>query len=298
MLDSAVASVRMSRSLRRLGDRSAEAGLEARELRPCGGEGDDQRHDPEHGGDGGHDGQEPRCAFDGGQRLHREVGDGVLVGILLEARHREPRRPRHRRRRSCAPAWPRWWPTTRMGGPAPTAPPWPCPVPVRRRAAMMCVMSENLTILGEYSDAMFAGDEEAVFEYWSPDFVSHVTDRVNPDAVGTDVRGHELEWWTQVRSRVPRHGVHRRPAHRVRRPDRVELDGRGHPHRHAVLRRRRRRASRSRSTAPPSCASATARSSSTGAVPTARTASASPTDHRGCRVSFSAPTDPPAIADE
>ena len=64
-------------------------------------------------------------------------------------------------------------------------------------------MSENLGILAEYSDAMFAGDEEAVFKFWSPDFMSHVTHRVNPDAVGTDVRGQELEWWTQVRSAFP-----------------------------------------------------------------------------------------------
>jgi predicted ester cyclase len=67
----------------------------------------------------------------------------------------------------------------------------------------MARMSENLALLGAYSDAMFAGDQDAVFEYWSPDFTSHVTERVNPDAVGTDVRGQELEWWTQVRSAFP-----------------------------------------------------------------------------------------------
>jgi predicted ester cyclase len=64
-------------------------------------------------------------------------------------------------------------------------------------------MSENLARLGAYSDAMARGDREAVFAFWSPDFESHVTDRVNPAAVGTDVRGHELEWWTQVRSAFP-----------------------------------------------------------------------------------------------
>jgi predicted ester cyclase len=64
-------------------------------------------------------------------------------------------------------------------------------------------MSENLALLGAYSDAMFAGDDNAVFEYWSPDFVSHVTARVAPDAVGTDVRSHEVEWWKQVRSAFP-----------------------------------------------------------------------------------------------
>jgi predicted ester cyclase len=68
---------------------------------------------------------------------------------------------------------------------------------------MMRGMSDNLRILGAYSAAMERGDRDAVFEYWSPDFVSHVTERVSPDGVGTDVRGQELEWWTQVRTAFP-----------------------------------------------------------------------------------------------
>jgi predicted ester cyclase len=64
-------------------------------------------------------------------------------------------------------------------------------------------MSSNLALLAEYSDAMFAGDEQAVFKYWSDDFVSHVTRRVNPDMVDTDVRGEEIKWWAQVRSAFP-----------------------------------------------------------------------------------------------
>jgi predicted ester cyclase len=64
-------------------------------------------------------------------------------------------------------------------------------------------MSENLNLLGAYSQAMEAGDEEAVFAFFAPEFTSHVTRRVNPDAVGTDIRGQELEWWTQVRSAFP-----------------------------------------------------------------------------------------------
>jgi predicted ester cyclase len=64
-------------------------------------------------------------------------------------------------------------------------------------------MSENLALLGAYSDAMFAGDQEAVFQFWAPEFHSHVTERVNPDAVGTDIRGYELEWWNQVRDAFP-----------------------------------------------------------------------------------------------
>lgn len=64
-------------------------------------------------------------------------------------------------------------------------------------------MSENLNRLGEYSAAMFAGDDEAVFRFWAPEFVSHVTARVNPDAVETDVRGHEVAWWREVRAAFP-----------------------------------------------------------------------------------------------
>ena len=68
---------------------------------------------------------------------------------------------------------------------------------------MLTRMSANLAMLGAYSDAMFAGDQEAVFSYWAPDFHSHVTDRVRPDKVGSDVRGNELEWWNQVRGAFP-----------------------------------------------------------------------------------------------
>ena len=64
-------------------------------------------------------------------------------------------------------------------------------------------MSENLKMLGEYSDAMFRGDQDAVFEFWAPEFHSHVTDRVNPAAAGTDVRSHEVVWWDQVRNALP-----------------------------------------------------------------------------------------------
>jgi len=50
-------------------------------------------------------------------------------------------------------------------------------------------------MLAEYSNAMNAGDTRAIYEFWSPDFVSHVTDRMAPDRVGTDVRDGEHEWW-------------------------------------------------------------------------------------------------------
>jgi predicted ester cyclase len=64
-------------------------------------------------------------------------------------------------------------------------------------------MSDNLRMLGAYSAAMEAGDGTAVFEFWSDDFVSHVTERVSPDRVGTDVRAQEQEWWQQAKSAFP-----------------------------------------------------------------------------------------------
>ena len=64
-------------------------------------------------------------------------------------------------------------------------------------------MSENLAILGAYSAAMERGDREAVFEYWAPEFHSHVTERVNPAMVGADIRGQEVEWWTQAHNAFP-----------------------------------------------------------------------------------------------
>ena len=64
-------------------------------------------------------------------------------------------------------------------------------------------MSENLRMLGAYSAAMESGDGAAVFEFWSEDFHSHVTERVSPDRVGTDVRGQEQEWWQQAKSAFP-----------------------------------------------------------------------------------------------
>lgn len=46
-------------------------------------------------------------------------------------------------------------------------------------------MSENLRLPGKYSAAMESGDGEAVYEFFAPDFHSHVTERVKPERVGT-----------------------------------------------------------------------------------------------------------------
>ena len=64
-------------------------------------------------------------------------------------------------------------------------------------------MSQNLKILGEYSTAMMSGDTAAVFDFWAPEFHSHVTERVAPGEVGKDVRGHEQEWWQAAMAAFP-----------------------------------------------------------------------------------------------
>src|SRR3712207_5350716 len=64
-------------------------------------------------------------------------------------------------------------------------------------------MSDNLKMLGAYSEAMAAGDEQAVFSFFAPEFRSHVTPRVNPAMDGKDIRGEELRWWTEARSAFP-----------------------------------------------------------------------------------------------
>ncbi|MEO8604173.1 MAG: ester cyclase [bacterium] len=56
-------------------------------------------------------------------------------------------------------------------------------------------MSKNLAILGDYSARMSAGDYRAVYEVFAPEFFSHVTPRVSPEAVGTDIRPQEEKFW-------------------------------------------------------------------------------------------------------
>jgi predicted ester cyclase len=63
--------------------------------------------------------------------------------------------------------------------------------------------SDNLKVLGEYSDAMAEGRTEAVFDFWASNFESHVTERVSPGAVGSDVRGEEQVYWDQARAAFP-----------------------------------------------------------------------------------------------
>jgi predicted ester cyclase len=61
----------------------------------------------------------------------------------------------------------------------------------------------DLRILGEYSARMAAGDTDAVYDTFAPDFKSHVTARVSPDAEPGDIRPHEATWWASARAAFP-----------------------------------------------------------------------------------------------
>ena len=52
---------------------------------------------------------------------------------------------------------------------------------------------------------MESGDGTAVYDFWSDDFVSHVTERVSPERVGTDVVSarHFDQWWKTARRENP-----------------------------------------------------------------------------------------------
>lgn len=50
---------------------------------------------------------------------------------------------------------------------------------------------------------MAAGDYDAVYEVFAPDFFSHVTPRVNPEAVGTDIRAQEHRFWETAKTAFP-----------------------------------------------------------------------------------------------
>ena len=63
--------------------------------------------------------------------------------------------------------------------------------------------NDNLARLGAYSARMTGGDYDAVYEYFAPDFMSHATERVSPDAVGTDIRPQEHKFWEMAKNAFP-----------------------------------------------------------------------------------------------
>jgi hypothetical protein len=61
----------------------------------------------------------------------------------------------------------------------------------------------NLARLGKYSARMTAGDHDAVYDHFAPDFMSHATERISPHAVGTDIRPEEHKFWSMARAAFP-----------------------------------------------------------------------------------------------
>jgi predicted ester cyclase len=61
----------------------------------------------------------------------------------------------------------------------------------------------NLFILGDYSAEMAKGNYDAVYQYFSDSFFSHVTERVHPEQVGTDIRYREREFWEMSKKAFP-----------------------------------------------------------------------------------------------
>ena len=61
----------------------------------------------------------------------------------------------------------------------------------------------NLKILAEYSTHMATGNYAAVYDYFADNFSSHVTERVNPSDVGTDIRHREKEFWEMAKHAFP-----------------------------------------------------------------------------------------------
>src|SRR5262245_48214161 len=71
------------------------------------------------------------------------------------------------------------------------------------RALRGAAMSDNLRLLGKYSDAMASGADDAVYEFFAPNFHSHVSERINPEVIGTDIRGSEQKWWREAKEAFP-----------------------------------------------------------------------------------------------
>ena len=67
----------------------------------------------------------------------------------------------------------------------------------------MIIAGPNARLLGKYSARMASGDYDAVYEYWSDDFMSHVTDRAKPDAKGNDIRGVEARYYRDAKAAFP-----------------------------------------------------------------------------------------------
>jgi predicted ester cyclase len=63
--------------------------------------------------------------------------------------------------------------------------------------------TENLRRLASYTERVQAGDMDAIFEMFAPNFQTHVAERVSPDAVGMDQRPGEVMFWQESAAAFP-----------------------------------------------------------------------------------------------
>ena len=61
----------------------------------------------------------------------------------------------------------------------------------------MAAQSKNMRVYEEYTDRIRKGDLQAVYDFFAPDFHTHVTRRVAPEFVGTDIRPGEVMFWEE-----------------------------------------------------------------------------------------------------
>src|SRR5262245_36853792 len=61
----------------------------------------------------------------------------------------------------------------------------------------------DLARLGESSARMSAGDSDAAYEYFADSFMRHASERINPSAVGTDIRPEEYRFWESAKTAFP-----------------------------------------------------------------------------------------------
>lgn len=64
-------------------------------------------------------------------------------------------------------------------------------------------ISSNVRILAAYTERVQNGDTDAVYEFFAPEFFSHVVKRVAPEALGCDVRAGEVMFWEESAKAFP-----------------------------------------------------------------------------------------------
>jgi steroid delta-isomerase-like uncharacterized protein len=62
---------------------------------------------------------------------------------------------------------------------------------------------KNSKIFAEYTERIKNGDTDAVYEYFAPEFYSHVAKRVAPESLEFDIRLGEVMFWQESANAFP-----------------------------------------------------------------------------------------------